>query len=180
MTFTMASASLPTFTHYLGVVSSLLDKAEAHAAARKIDPEALLGARLYPDMHDFRSQVQFACDFAKGAVARLGGVENPSYADTEVTFDELRARIAKTQAFIASVDRSLIETAQDRPITLKFGKLNLSGNGADYLVGFVVPSFVFHVSIAYALLRHNGVDVGKLDFLGKLPGITGIEQALAD
>jgi hypothetical protein len=175
MSFTMASASLPVFVHYLSILSGLLDKAEIHATARKIDPEALLGARLYSDMHSFRGQVQFSCDFAKGAVARLAGIENPSYPDNEIGFEDLRARITKTLDFIASVDGKLIEGGEDRAIALKFGGLSLSASGRDYLVGFAVPSFIFHVSIAYALLRHNGIEIRKLDFLGKVPGMAGFD-----
>lgn len=174
MTITMSAATAPLFRHNLGVLSDLLDKAETHAASRKIDPAALLGARLYPDMFPLLAQVQFACDFAKGAVARLAGVENPQYADDETTFAQLHDRIDRTLAFIASIDASRIDGSDDRSISLKFGPMQLSANGQDYLLGFAVPSFLFHLSIAYALLRHAGVEIGKLDFLGQVPGITGL------
>jgi hypothetical protein len=171
---TMSSACVPLFQQYLGVLSDLLAKAEAHAAARKIDPGALLGARLYPDMYPVIAQVQFSCDFAKGAVARLAGIENPPFADSETTFAQLHERIERTLAFIASVDPAKIDGSEARPVSLKFGSLELAAAGQDYLVGFALPSFLFHVSIAYALLRHSGVEIGKLDFLGQIPGMTGL------
>lgn len=173
MPITMASASVPVFQHYLLVLSDLLDKAEIHAAACKIDPDALLGGRLYPDMYPLRAQVQFSCDFAKGAVARLAGIANPPFADDESTFAQLQERIARTLAYIASVDPDRIAGSEARAVSLKFGRLELTAAGQDYLVGFALPSFLFHVSIAYALLRHSGVPIGKLDFLGQVPGMTG-------
>lgn len=117
MPITMTSASVPVFQHYLGVLSDLLDKAEAHTLDRSISANDLLEARLYPDMHPLLGQVQFACDFAKGAVARLAGVENPSFADDEQTFAQLRARIDRTIAFIRSFESSEIEGSESRPVT---------------------------------------------------------------
>lgn len=180
MQITMSSVSLPVFRHYLGVLSDLLDKAEAHALAQKIDAGALLGARLYPDMHPLLAQVQFSCDFAKGAVARLAAVENPPFADNETSFAELHVRIERTLAFIASVAPERIDGSEERGVSLKFGKLELSAAGQDYLVGFAIPSFLFHVATAYALLRHNGVEIGKLDFLGELPGMAGFPARLTN
>lgn len=174
MTITMSSATLPVLKHYLRVLSDLLDKAEAHALARNTNAAALLDARLYPNMHPLIAQVQFACDFAKGAVARLGGIENPAFPDDEVSFLELHARIDNTLSFIGSVDPAAIDVSATRPISLRFGRLDLSANGRDYALGFAIPSFLFHVSVAYALLRHNGVEIGKLDFLGAVPGMTGL------
>lgn len=165
---TMHSASVPMFTQVLTTLSRVLDKAEAHATSRKITPAALLEARLFPDMYPMTSQVQFTCDFAKGAVARLAGVAVPRFEDHETTFDELRARIAKTLAFIQSVDAASINGSEDRDIELKFGDKQLKFKGREYLVGFAIPSMVFHMTIAYAILRHNGVELGKADFLGEL------------
>lgn len=173
MTITMSSASVPLFRHYLRSLSDLLDKAEAYALTRNIQATTILGARLYPDMYPLLAQVQFACDFAKGAVARLVGIENPGFADAESDFTQLHARIDRTLAFITSVDAEQIDGAEERAISLKFGKLDLSASGHDYLIGFAVPSFIFHVSIAYAILRNNGVEIGKLDFLGTVPGMAG-------
>lgn len=170
----MSSASAPLFTRYLKVLSDLLDKAEAHAAARKIEPATLLRARLYPDMYPLIAQVQFACDFAKGAVARLAEIANPGYADDEASFAELQARIAKTLDFIATIDPKQIDGSEDRAVSLKLETLDLSAGSQDYLIGFAIPSFIFHVSTAYAILRHSGVEIGKLDFLGTIPGMAGL------
>lgn len=177
MTITMASASLSLFEHYLGVLSDLLDKAEAHTLTRSISANDLLAARLYPDMHPLLAQVQFACDFAKGAVARLAGVENPSFADDEQTFAQLHARIDRTIAFIRSFEARQIEGSESRSVKLRFGTLDLAAAGQHYLVGFAIPSVLFHLSIAYAILRQNGVAIGKLDFLGAVPGMTGFPAA---
>lgn len=174
MTASIASIYVPIIRHHLNVLSSLLAKAELHVAQTELDPTAILVDRLYPDMHPLVAQVQFACDFAKGAVARLANVANPSYADDETTFTELQVRIAKTLAFIGTTAPSQLDGAEDRPVSLKFSGLDLTANGRDYLVGFAMPSFIFHVSIAYGILRHNGVDIGKLDFLGPVPGMTGL------
>lgn len=164
----MASASVPMFTQILTTLSKVLDKAEAHVANRKIEPAALLNARLFPDMYPMINQIQSTCDFAKGAVSRLAGVDVPRFEDNEKTFDELRARIAKTLAFIESIEAASINGSEDRDIELKFGGKRLKFKGREYLVGFVIPSMVFHMTIAYAILRHNGVELGKADFLGEL------------
>ena len=179
MSISMSSASLPVLRHYLSILSNLLDKAEMHAATRNIKAAALLEARLYPDMFPLIGQVQLACDFAKGAVARLAGVENPSFADDETNFTQLHARIDRTLEFINSVDSTRIDGSEARAVSLKFGRLALSAGGQDYLVGFAIPSFLFHVTATYALLRHNGVEIGKLDFLGDVPGMTGFPAAPA-
>lgn len=165
---TMHDASVPMFTQILTTLSKVLDKAEAHAISRKITPAALLEARLFPDMYPMTSQVQSTCDFAKGAVARLAGADVPRFEDNEKTFDELRARIAKTLAFIESVEAASINGSEGRDIELKFGDKQLNFKGREYLVGFAIPSMVFHMTIAYANLRHNGVELGKADFLGEL------------
>jgi hypothetical protein len=170
MPLSMTQASLPALTQYLKAFSAVLDKAEAHAAARKIDPGVLLQARLYPDMFPFVKQVQIACDFAKGAAARLAGLDVPGYEDTEKTFPELKARIAKTLAFVMSVDPKLIDGSEARDITLKIAGNPLTIKGQPYLITFALPNFYFHLSVAYAILRHCGVELGKRDFMGGMPG----------
>ncbi len=169
MSLTMSGASVPMFNQYLGALSKILDKAEAHALSRKIDPNALLQVRLFPDMFPLTSQVQFACDFAKGAVARLAGVAVPSYEDNEKSFAELRARIAKTLDFVNSIDASRINGSETRDVRLTFGGQPLTFKGEQYLFGFAIPSMIFHVTTAFAILRHNGVEIGKADFLGNVP-----------
>lgn len=169
MSLTMSGASVPMFNQYLGALSKIFDKAEAHALSRKIDLNALLQARLFPDMFPLTSQVQFACDFAKGAVARLAGVAVPSYEDNEKSFAELRARIAKTLDFLNSIEASRINGSETRDIRLSFGGQPLAFKGEAYLIGFALPSMIFHVTAAFAILRHNGVEIGKADFLGNVP-----------
>jgi len=166
MTFSMYSASAPVFKQILGSLSSLVEKAEAHATARKIEPAALLQARLFPDMFPFMRQVQIACDFAKGGAARLGGVEVPKYEDTETSFAELKERIAKTLAFIDSVPQDGIEASASRGITTGSGEKAKQWKGQTYLMHYVLPHFFFHATTAYDILRHNGVEVGKKDFIG--------------
>jgi uncharacterized protein len=166
MPITMYQASAPRFASMLANLSAIIDKAQAHAEARKIDPAALTQARLYPDMFPFTRQVQVACDTAKGAVARLAGLEVPKHEDTEQTFAELRARIAKTSDFVASVKAAQIDGSEAREIVLKLRGQEVKFSGLQYLLGFAVPNFYFHVTTAYAILRHNGVEVGKRDFIG--------------
>jgi len=163
----MYQASTPRFANMLRNLSALIDKAEAHCAAKKIDPVALTTYRLYPDMFPFTRQVQIACDTAKGAVARLAGAEIPKYEDTEQTFAELKARIAKTIDFIESVGASKIDGSEDKEIVLAMRSGERRFKGMQYLLGHAYPNFYFHVTTAYAILRHNGVDVGKGDFIGK-------------
>jgi len=166
MTFSMYSASAPVFKQILTSLSAIIDKAEAHATAKKIEPAALLQARLYPDMFPFIRQVQIACDFAKGAAARLGGVDVPKYEDTETSFADLQARIAKTLAFIESVPQDGIEASAGRDITTGSGEKMKQWKGQTYLVHYTLPHFFFHATTAYDILRHNGVEVGKKDFVG--------------
>jgi hypothetical protein len=161
MTYSIHAASAPVFARALTNLSAILDKAVAAG-----DEAALLEAQLAPDMHPFPSQIQMASDAAKGAVARLAGVEVPSMPDTETTFAELKDRLAKTIAFIDSVPASAFEGADDREVVLKFPNMELKFTGADFLANFALPNFFFHVTIAYALLRANGVALGKMDFLG--------------
>jgi hypothetical protein len=166
MSISIYDASSPVLIRGLNNLSGILKKAEAFAETRKIDPSVLINARLAPDMFAFARQVQIVSDTAKGCAARLSESEAPSYPDEETTFDQLQERIRKTVAYIESVDRSKIEGAEDRTITMKFPGRELNFSGRDYLLNFVLPNFYFHMSAAYMILRHNGVDVGKMDFLG--------------
>ncbi len=166
MAFSIYTASAPVFVRILSNLSTILDKAEAHCTARKIAPEALLQFRLYPDMFPLVRQVQIATDMSKGAVARLAQAEVPSYADTETTFEELRARLAKTIDFIKSFKPEQIEGAESRTIVLKTGNGERTFEGADYLLNFVLPNVHFHATTTYAILRHCGVELGKKDYTG--------------
>jgi len=167
----MYQASVPSFVQLLTALSGILDKAEAHAAARKIDPAVLLGARLFPDMFPLSRQVQLASDFAKGATARLAGIEVPSYEDSERTVAELKARIAKTIAFVKTVKPEQIDGSETRDIEIKIAGKPVTLKGQAYLTGFALPNFYFHLTTAYAILRHNGLDLGKRDFVGQVPGL---------
>ena len=166
MTISMYQASAPRFANTLKNLSAILDKAKAHAEARKIDELVLTSARLYPDMFALARQVQIACDSAKGAVARLAGVEIPKHEDSEKTFDELKERIARTLAFIATVKPAQIDGSEEKDIVLKQQGKDVPFKGQQYLLGFAWPNFYFHVVTAYNILRHNGVELGKRDFIG--------------
>ncbi len=166
MTLSMHTASVPAFVRTLTALSAILDKAAAHAAARKIEPAVLLGLRLFPDMLAFTRQVQIACDFAKGTSARLAGVEVPSYADTEATFDELKARINTTLGFIRGLPAAAFDGSDARTITVKAAGREMSFDGLTYLTQFALPNFYFHAATAYAILRASGVELGKRDFIG--------------
>lgn len=167
MSLTMYSASVPVFERMLDNMLHWLDKAAAHAEAKKFDPAVYLSARLAADMLPFPRQVQIATDNAKGCVARLAGVENPRYEDNEATLDELRARIRKTLDFIRSVPKEKFDGADQRDIELPLrGREPLRFKGEDYLRHFALPNFYFHATTTYALLRHYGVDLGKTDYLG--------------
>jgi uncharacterized protein len=163
----MYQASFVTFDTMLTGLSNVLRKAAAHCEAKKIDPEALLSARLYPDMFAMKRQVQVTCDFAKGATARLAGVEVPSYPDDETSFDELQARIAKTRTFIASLPKNEIEASATRIIKVKVAGTEMEMPGDIYLSRMATPNFYFHYTTAYAILRHNGVELGKGDFMAR-------------
>jgi len=167
MTISMYDASVPVIRQMLTALSDVLAKAEAHAAARKIEPAALLQSRLFPDMLPFVRQVQIACDFGKSIPSRLAGVEVPAYDDTEQSFEELRSRIARTLAFIDGIDAAAFEGSEAIEIVLRPGtpKERKIAGGA-YLLHYGLPQFFFHVTTAYALLRHNGVEIGKKDFMG--------------
>ncbi|HEX6706502.1 MAG TPA: DUF1993 domain-containing protein [Albitalea sp.] len=168
MSLSMHSASVPIFVRMMGNLLSWLDKAEAHATAKKFDAGVLLAARLAPDMLPFTKQIQIGCDAAKFGVARLAGVEAPKYEDNEATLDELRERIRKTIAFVQSVPADKIEGTEDKDVTVPRRDGTMTLKGEPYLKHLVLPNFFFHMTTAYALLRHNGVDLGKTDFLGAL------------
>ncbi|HSW11268.1 MAG TPA: DUF1993 family protein [Solimonas sp.] len=167
MSLSMYSASVPLFQRALGNLRNCLDKAAAHAEARKIDPAALLGFRLYPDMFPLSRQVQIAADMAKGCAARLAGVDVPKYEDNEASFAELAARIDKTLVFIGGFGAAQIDGSEDKPIQLKTPRGELNFSGQQYLQVFALPNVYFHCSTAYNILRHNGVELGKQDFLGR-------------
>ena len=166
MTLSMYQASAPRFAHMLKNLSAILDKAQAHCEARKIDPLALTTFRLYPDMFPLARQVQIACDAAKGAMARLSGVESPKHEDTEKTFEELKARVARTLDFVNSFKPAQLDGSEGKEIVLKLRGNDVTFKGAAYLLGFAWPNFYFHVTTTYNILRHNGVELGKADFLG--------------
>jgi hypothetical protein len=166
MAISMYQASAPRFANTLKNLSTLLDKAQAHCEARKIDPLVLTSYRLFPDMLPFTRQVMIACDTAKGAVARLAGVEIPKHEDVEKTFEELKARIARTVEFVESFKPAQIDGSEDKVIVLKMRAREVTYAGMQYLLGFAQPNFYFHVVTAYNILRHNGVELGKADFIG--------------
>jgi hypothetical protein len=166
MPISMYQASVPAFLQMLNSLAAILDKAEAYAAERKIDPAVLLGWRLAPDMFALARQVQIATDQAKGCCARLAGVEVPRYADDETSFADLRARIAKTIDFVRGFEPDDIDGSEERDIAITAGSRELRFKGEQYLVSFVLPNFYFHVTTAYAILRHCGLPIGKRDFLG--------------
>jgi hypothetical protein len=161
----MYQVSVPRLANTLRNLSAILDKAQAHAEARKIDPLVLTNARLYPDMLPMKRQVQIACDTAKGSVARLAGVEIPKHEDTEETFGELKARIGKTIDFIQTFKPAQIDGSEEKAIRLKLGQREVDYKGMQYLLGHALPNFYFHVVTAYDILRHNGVELGKRDYL---------------
>lgn len=163
----MYDASVPVFVHFLNGIAALLRKTEAHVQAKKLDPNAFLTARLFPDMFTFTKQVQLACDFAKGTSARLSGVANPSHPDEEKSFDELHDRIRKTVEFLRGLSKEQFADAADRQITFKVAGKEQTLKGADYLSQVGLPNFYFHVTTAYGLLRHNGLEIGKADFIAR-------------
>jgi uncharacterized protein len=170
MAFSMSQASLPVFEIGFNALSGVLDKAEAFATAKKIDPSILPNMRLAPDMFALTRQVQVATDLAKNGAARLAGVEPPRFEDNEKTLGELKARLAKTVAFLKTLDPKAIDAAADRQITFPLGPSKTAQmKGDDYLNHFVLPNVYFHLTAAYAILRHCGVDIGKQDFLGAIP-----------
>jgi hypothetical protein len=166
MTISMYQASAPRFINVLGNLSAILDKAQAHVDAKKLDAAALTAYRLYPDMFPLTRQVQIACDAAKGALARLAGAEIPKHEDLEQTIPELKARIAKTIDFIKGFKPAQIDGTEEREIILKIQGNEVKFKGIQYLLGFAIPNLYFHVATVYNILRHNGVEIGKRDFIG--------------
>ena len=171
MTISMYQASVPVFVQGLKAMSSVLDKAESHCTAKKIDPAALLGARLIADMFPASRQIQIACDFAKGVTARLAGIEVPTWDDNEKTIPELKARIKKSIDYIEGLRPAQIDGSEGRDIALKIGGNPVNFKGLPYLMSFGLPNFYFHSTAAYSILRANGIDIGKRDFIGAVPGM---------
>ncbi len=170
MSISMYSASVPVFQTMLGNLSHFLDKTQAYAEAKKFDPAVLMQYRLAPDMLPFSRQILIACDGAKMGVARLAGVEAPKFEDTESTLAELKERIAKTLAFLATLSAEQVNGSEAKDITFPVGRENTrTMQGEAYLKHWVTPNVYFHVSMAYAILRHNGVDLGKMDYLVGAP-----------
>ena len=168
MSLSMYDASSKVFQHSLGQLAFVLNKALADAVARKIEPTVLVQSRLAPDMLPLAKQVQIACDTAKLAVARLSGQTAPPFEDNETTFEQLAERIAKTLAFIGSVPATAFEGSEERAVTVGSGERERRFNGQDYLLHFALPNLFFHITTAYAILRHNGAPIGKNDYLGKV------------
>ena len=166
MTISMFQVSVPRLINALNNLSHILDKAQAHIDAKKIDASALIQFRLYPDMLNFTRQVQIASDTAKGVIARLAGVEIPAYEDNEQSIADLKARIAKTIAFIQGFKPEQIDGTEDKDIITKRGEKETHYKGMQFLLGHAIPNVYFHTTTAYAILRHNGVEVGKRDYLG--------------
>jgi len=169
MTHPLYAASVPVYKKMLNALDANLRKTEKHVTDRKIEPDAFLQARLFPDMLPFTRQVQIACDFAKSVPARLAGVDVPSYEDNEKTFEDLHARIAKTLAFAEGIDAAKFTGSEQREIVLRAGtpRERKFAGGEAYLLTYGLPQFFFHVTTAYALLRHNGVELGKADYMGE-------------
>ena len=168
MTISMYNASIPVFIKSLGNLEAILDKAIAHAAARKIEDSALTDARLYPDMFTLTRQIRVATDMSKGAGARLAGIEIPRFEDNERTLVDLKARLHKAIDFLKTLTAAQINGTEDKTITLTVGGNTMTFKGLDYLLYWALPNFYFHVTTAYNLLRHNGIEIGKMDFLGKV------------
>ena len=166
MTISMYQASVPRFVNILGNLSNILDKAQAHIDAKKIADASLTGFRLFPDMLPMTTQVQIACDAAKGVVARLAGVAIPAFEDNEATLADLKARVAKTIAFIQTITPAQIDGTEDKDIVIKRGEKETHYKGMQFLLGHAIPNVYFHITTTYNILRHNGVEIGKRDFLG--------------
>lgn len=169
MSISMYQTSVPAFLQTLNALDAIFVKAESYCAAKKIDPAVLLQSRLYPDMFPLARQVQIACDFAKGGSARLAGKDVPNWPDNEATIADLRARITKTLDFISTVKSSDIDGSEARDISMKVAGQQMDFKGLPYLTQFVLPNLYFHAATAYAILRHNGLEIGKRDFMGQ-PG----------
>lgn len=172
MSAMLYQATVPVFVQVLGALDAIVDKAAAHAAQRKIDPAVLIGCRLRPDMLPFVSQTQIVCDNAKNMTARLAGAQPPRFEDNEASFDDIKARIKKTLDYIATIEPGAIEAGADREIIFPLGPNKMKMKGVDYILHFALPNFYFHFTTAYGILRHNGVDIGKRDFLGAVKGLS--------
>jgi hypothetical protein len=168
MSLSMHQCSIPVFIHSLNNLTALLKKGEMHFAKEGLDASELINARLHPDMHPLSRQVQIACDVAKGAGARISGIEAPKYDDTESTFTELYTRIDNTLHFLSALSAEAINGTEDKDITMQAGPYELEFTGSSYLIKWALPNLYFHISTAYNILRHNGVDIGKIDFLGPI------------
>jgi hypothetical protein len=166
MPLSLYQASVPVHIRQLNGLSAILDKAISYCAERKIDPAAVLHARLSPDMFPLLRQVQVACNHAERGATRLAGMESPTHGDKETSFEELKTRIADTITFLESIDPKKMEGVEDREITFPVGQRQMTLKGADYLFHFSLPNFYFHVTTAYNILRHNGLQIGKQDFMG--------------
>ena len=167
MNISMYQASVPVFIRMLDNLAAILEKAAAHAEARKIDPAVLVASRLYPDMFPLVKQVQIASDAAKGGAARLAQMEPPAYEDNEATLADLVARLGKTVAFLRTIKAEQVDGSEDRTVTWKTRTATKEMQGMPYLLNHVLPNLYFHVATAYAILRHNGVEIGKGDYLGR-------------
>jgi uncharacterized protein len=167
MTISMYQASVPSLIRSLNNLAAILEKGAAHAEAKKIDPAVLIGSRLYPDMFSLGRQVQIASDIARRGAARLAGLEAPKMEDNETTFPELIARLQKTTSYLETLTPNLIDGSEEKSISLPVGKDTMTFEGMSYLLYFILPNVYFHVTTAYNILRHSGVEVGKMDFLGK-------------
>lgn len=169
MSVSMYQASVPVYLQYLKSISAVLDKGAAFAEAKKIDPSVLLQTRLYPDMHPLVKQVQIFTDQATRGMARLAGIEPPSFPDTETSFAELKARIDKAIAFVSGIKPEQVDGNEDRDVVLKTPRGDMNFKGLQYLLGFSLPNFFFHATTTYSILRHVGVEIGKMDFMGGPP-----------
>ncbi|MFC5428779.1 DUF1993 family protein [Paraburkholderia denitrificans] len=167
MSISMFQASVPVLVRGLTNLQAIIGKAQAHASEKQIDPTVLTGARLFPDMLPLSRQIHIATDTAKGCAARLAGVEAPKFDDVEVTFDELHTRIQKTIDYLQTFKPEQIDGTEEHAITLKMRTGPIEFTGLNYLLTFVLPNFYFHITTAYDILRHNGVEIGKLDYLGR-------------
>jgi hypothetical protein len=162
----MYESSVPVLARYLGNLKAILQKAEAHAAARKIDPSVMLSSRLFPDMLPFTRQIQLSSDMAKSGASRLAGLEPPKFEDTESTFAQLHERLDKTLSHLKSFSAAQIDGSEERPVTVNTARGPITPKGQVYLTQFLLPNFFFHVTTAHDILRHNGVELGKADYLG--------------
>ncbi len=174
MTLSVHQCSVSTFEVTLAAFVKILDKAAAHAAAKKFDPNVYMTLRLRPDMLPFARQVQIFCDHAKNGSARLAEIEPPRFEDNEALLEELKARVVKTVDFIKTIDRDAVESGASREIVFPVGPNKARMQGANYLLHFALPNYYFHLTTAYDLLRYAGVDIGKRDFLGAVPGFTPV------